>query len=182
MIIKLFSLTLLSFILCENLEEKIKKKLCNIKYPKATYYQLIEDLKSNAYMNYSSVNISQIDEVCKENNLNLNECNTIKNANSSKNIIEYINESYQLNHYYKSILYAKKEGNLFEYAFAKGESWGKLINQTIIVINRKCENFFLFEKCKNDIETKNRKLTAIELNIVKKALISVYNKNVCSNQ
>ena len=182
MIIKLFSLTLLSFILCENLEEKIKKKLCNIKYPKATYYQLIEDVKSNAYMNSGSVNISQIDEVCKKKNLNLNECNTIKNANSSKNIIEYINESYQLNHYYKSILYAKKEGNLFEYAFAKGESWGKLINQTIIVINRKCENFFLFEKCKNDIETKNRKLTAIELNIVKKALISVYNKNVCSNQ
>ena len=74
-------------------------------------------------MNYSSVNISQIDEVCKENNLNLNECNTIKKANSSKNNIEYINESYHLNHYYKSILYAKKEGNLFEYAFAKGESW-----------------------------------------------------------
>ena len=63
-----------------------------------------------------------------------------------------------------------------------GESWGKLINQTIIVINRKCENFFLFEKCKNDIETKNRKLNDIELNIVEKALISVYNKNVCSNQ
>ena len=121
--IKLFLLTLLSFILCENLEEKIKKKLCNIKYPKATYYQLIEDVKSNAYMNSGSVNISQIDEVCKKKNLNLNECNTIKNANSSKNIIEYINEFYHLNHYYKSILYAKKEGNLFEYAFAKGESW-----------------------------------------------------------
>ena len=44
-------------------------------------------------MNSGSVNISQIDEVCKENNLNLNECNTIKNTNSSKNIIEYINES-----------------------------------------------------------------------------------------
>ena len=133
-------------------------------------------------MNSGSVNISQIDEVCKKKNLNLNECNTIKNTNSSKNIIEYINESYHINHYNKSILYAKKEENFIKYAFAKGESWGKLINQTIIVINRKCENFFLFEKCKNDIETKNRKLTAIELNIVKKALISVYNKNVCSNQ
>ena len=90
MIIKLFLLTLLSFILCENLEEKIKKKLCNIKYPKATYYQLIEDVKSNAYMNSGSVNISQIDEVCKENNLNLNECNTIKNANSSKKLLNIL--------------------------------------------------------------------------------------------
>lgn len=119
MIIKLFLLTLLSFILCENLEEKIKKKLCNIKYPKATYYQLIEDVKSNAYMNSGSVNISQIDEVCKKKNLNLNECNTIKNANSSKNIIEYINESYRINHYNKSILYAKKEENFIKMLLLK---------------------------------------------------------------
>ena len=162
--IKLFLLTLLSFILCENLKEKIKKKLCEIKYPKAKYYQLIEDVKSNAHMNSGSVNISKIDEFCKENNLNLNECKTIKNANSSKNIFEYNNESYRINHYNKTIIYAK------------------LINQTIVVINRKCENFFLFEKCENDVETKNRKLTAIELNIVKKALISVFNKKVCNTQ
>ncbi len=180
--IKLFLLTLLSFILCENLKEKIKKKLCEIKYPKAKYYQLIEDVKSNAHMNSGSVNISKIDEFCKENNLNLNECKTIKNANSSKNIFEYNNESYRINHYNKTIIYAKKEGDSIEYAFAKGESWGKLINQTIVVINRKCENFFLFEKCENDVETKNRKLTAIELNIVKKALISVFNKKVCNTQ